>query len=68
MSLAIDGLALRGGGMRWLLTGKTLDAANTIGKPAGVTIRESKVARNATSVMVPPTSAAIYELAIAKPR
>jgi alpha-N-arabinofuranosidase len=68
MSLAIDGLALRGGGMRWLLTGKTLDAANMIGKPAGVTIRESKVAGNATSVMVPPTSAAIYELAIAKPR
>ena len=65
LALAVDGLKLRSGGTRWLLAGKTLNAANTVAKPDGVTIRQSKVGGDPRSLMVPATSAAIYELPIA---
>jgi alpha-N-arabinofuranosidase len=65
LTLGVDGLKLRSGGTRWLLAGKSLDAANTVAKPAGVTIRQSKAGGNPGTLMVPATSAAIYELPIA---
>jgi alpha-N-arabinofuranosidase len=46
------------------MTGKTVEAVNTIASPNGVTIAESKVAGTRT-VMVPAISAAIYEMPIA---
>ncbi len=64
LNLALSGMRLRGGGRRWVMTGKTVEAANTIASPNGVTIAESKVAGTRT-VMVPAISAAIYELPIA---
>lgn len=64
LNLALSGMRLRGGGRRWVMTGKTVEAANTIASPNGVTIAESKVAGTRT-VMVPAISAAIYEIPIA---
>ncbi len=65
LSLATTGLTLRNGGTRWLMTGKTLEAANKVGAADGVTVRRSKVA-GSRAVTVPATSAAIYELPIVK--
>lgn len=67
LNLALSGMRLRGGGRRWVMTGKTVEAANTIASPDGVTIAESKVAGTRT-VMVPAISAAIYEMPIAVAR
>lgn len=64
LTLALSGLTLRGGGTRWLLTGKTLTAENTVGAPAGVTIAESTVQSAARGLLVPATASAIYELPI----
>jgi alpha-N-arabinofuranosidase len=64
LNLALSGMRLRGGGRRWVMTGKTVEAANTIASPSGVTIIESKVAGTG-AVTVPPISAAIYEMPIA---
>ena len=64
LNLALSGMSLRGGGRRWVMTGKTVEAVNTIASPNGVTIAESKVAGTRT-VMVPAISAAIYEMPIA---
>jgi alpha-N-arabinofuranosidase len=62
LRLAANGLALRGDGTRWLLTGKSLDAANKVGAPPGVTIGESRLRAVGGSLIVPATSTAIYEL------
>ena len=67
LNLALSGMSLRGGGRRWVMTGKTVEAANTIASPSGVTIAESKVAGTRT-VMVPAISAVIYEMPIAAAR
>ncbi len=64
LDLVLAGLALKRGGTRWLMTGKTLDAANKMGAPAGVTIRESKVT-GTNALIVPATAAAIYALPVA---
>jgi len=64
LALATSGFALRGGGMRWLVTGKTLDAQNKVGAPAGVTISTGKVTAAARGLIVPATSTVIYELPV----
>ncbi|WP_240502049.1 alpha-L-arabinofuranosidase C-terminal domain-containing protein [Sphingomonas panacis] len=62
LALSLAGATLRGGGTRWLLGGKALTAENKVGAPAGVTIREAKVSGAARGLVVPATSAVIYEL------
>ena len=62
LALSLAGATLRGGGTRWLLGGKALTAENKVGAPAGVTIRAAKVSGAARGLVVPATSAAIYEL------
>jgi len=49
------------------MTGKTVEAANTIASPNGVTITESRVA-GMRAIVVPAISAAIYEMPIAAAR
>ncbi|WP_267388780.1 alpha-L-arabinofuranosidase C-terminal domain-containing protein [Sphingomonas sp. GC_Shp_3] len=66
LALSLADAKLRGSGTRWLLAGKTLAAENKVGKPAGVTIRESKVSGAGRGLIVPPTSAAIYELPLTR--
>ena len=66
LALSLADAKLRGSGTRWLLAGKTLTAENKVGKPAGVTIRESKVSGAGRGLIVPPTSAAIYELPLTR--
>jgi len=62
LALSLAGATLRGGGTRWLLGGQALTAENKVGAPAGVTIRATKVSGAARGLVVPATSAVIYEL------
>lgn len=63
LDLSTANITLSGRGVRWLLSGKSLAAQNKVGKPAGVSISESKV-RAGSQIFVPPISVAIYELPI----
>lgn len=66
LALDLRGVRVRGSGVRWQLTGASLDAANKVGAAPGVTIAEGKVAALGKSLTVPATSAAVYEFPIAK--
>jgi len=63
--LDLRGMRTRGGGVRWLLTGLSLDAANKVGAAPGVIIAESKAPPLGKSLTIPATSAAVYEFPIA---
>lgn len=66
--LEIEGARGRGSGTAWVLTGRQLDAANQVGQPPGVTVRESRVPALSRTLRVPPISAMIYEFPIANRR
>jgi alpha-N-arabinofuranosidase len=65
--LAVDlrGMRSRGAGRAWVLAGPGLDAANSVGHPPAVTVRESAVPALARGLDVPATSVAIYEFPVA---
>lgn len=62
-SVAIDlaGLPVTGPGKVWRLTGRSLDAANKVGQPAGVTIRQEAVPKLGTRLTIPAISTSIFE-------
>jgi alpha-N-arabinofuranosidase len=61
LDISLEGIKVRGTGSVWRLTGPTLDAANKVGQPPGVTIHESKVPALSRRLTVPPISTSIYE-------
>ena len=61
LAIKLDGLQIRASGKVWRLTGMALDAANKVGQPPGVTVREAKVPRLSHTLTVPPISTSIYE-------
>jgi alpha-N-arabinofuranosidase len=66
ISLDLRNLKPRGPGRRWLLTGKSVEAANKVGSAPGVTIGETSMPALGTSLSVPAISAAIFEYPITK--
>jgi alpha-L-arabinofuranosidase len=66
VAIKLEGLRVRGGGKVWRLSGKSLDAANKVGQPPGVSVREAKVPRLSRSLTVPPISTSIYEFPLEK--
>lgn len=66
-SVAIDlaGGTTRGPGEVWRLTGKSLDAANIVGAPPGVTIRQERVAPLGKTLTVAPISVSIFQYPLA---
>jgi alpha-N-arabinofuranosidase len=66
--LEVEGARGRGSGTLWVLTGQQLDAANQVGQPPGVTVRESRVPALSRSLTIPPISTSIYEFPIANRR
>lgn len=66
VKINLKDLNTRGSGTRWLLTGASLDAANKVGEPAGVTIRKASVPPLRGSLTVPAISTAIYEFPLSK--
>jgi alpha-N-arabinofuranosidase len=66
LAISLHGIATHGRGKVWQLTAKSLEAANKVGRPAEVTIRESAVAALQRTVTVPPISTSIYEFPLAR--
>ena len=64
----VKGVRGRGRGTAWVLMGQQLDAANQVGQPPGVTVRQSRVPALSRTLTVPPISASIYEFPIANRR
>jgi len=62
----LHGLRTRGAGAQWVLTGATLEAANKVGQPAGVTIAEKKVPALGRQLTVPAISTSVFEFPIAR--
>jgi alpha-L-arabinofuranosidase len=65
LEIKLAGMRTGDGGKVWRLTGDSVEAANKVGQPAGVTVREAKVPRLSRSLTVPPISTSIYEFPIA---
>ncbi|MEO8115614.1 MAG: alpha-N-arabinofuranosidase, partial [Phenylobacterium sp.] len=64
LSLDLKGLKARGAGRRWTLTGKSLEAENKVGAPAGVTVQQSRVPGLGRRLVVAPTSTSVFEFPI----
>lgn len=63
--LTFEGLSVAGAGKRWVLTGKSVDAANKVGAPAQVTITGSEAMPQEGALSVPPISIVVYEFPLA---
>jgi alpha-N-arabinofuranosidase len=64
LAIKLQGLRTRGSGEVWRLTGKSLDAANKVGQPIGVSIQASKVPALSGRLTEPAISASIYEFPV----
>jgi alpha-N-arabinofuranosidase len=64
LKLDLKTLTLRGAGRKWVLSGAALKAQNKVGAPTGVTITQSAAQRPASSLMVSPISATVFEFPI----
>jgi alpha-L-arabinofuranosidase len=68
LAIALNGIKTRGTGKVWRLTGKSLDAVNKVGQPAGVNIQEKGVPALGRGFTVQPISTSIYEFSVASAR
>ncbi|CCA90085.1 alpha-L-arabinofuranosidase C-terminal domain-containing protein [Novosphingobium sp. PP1Y] len=59
--LSFKGLSIAGAGERWVLTGKSVDAANKVGATPQVTITSSQAMPYQGALSVPPISIVVYE-------
>ena len=60
----MDGVRLSGNARLWRMTGNNLEAANKIGQPPQVEVKEIAVAEAPTTVLVAPISVDIYRFPI----
>ncbi len=63
-NLTVDGVRLSGNARLWRMTGNNLEAANKIGQPPQVEVKEIAVAEAPTTVLVAPISVDIYRFPI----
>jgi alpha-N-arabinofuranosidase len=68
LSVKLTGIATRGLGTAWRLSGHNLDAVNIFGQAPGVTIQRSTVPPLSRGLTVPPICATIYEFPVAGSR
>ncbi|TGX55750.1 alpha-N-arabinofuranosidase [Sphingomonas gei] len=66
LQLEPRGLKPGGAGIRWMLTGRSIDAENKVGAPAGVTISEKRVPAPGRALTVDPISVTIFEYPVGK--
>jgi alpha-N-arabinofuranosidase len=57
----LRGVTVRGAGIQWLLTGKSVAAENKVGAPAGVATVSKAVPKIGRDLTVPPLSVSIFE-------
>ncbi|HEY6448398.1 MAG TPA: alpha-N-arabinofuranosidase [Acidobacteriaceae bacterium] len=65
-ALNITGAQLEGGSTLWQMTGTSLDAADRVGQPPQVEVKEQTGNRAASSLTVPPNSVDMYRFRIAR--
>jgi alpha-N-arabinofuranosidase len=63
--LSATGVRLAGPSTQWLLTGATLDAANHVGQPAQVAIKEIPLGNAPGTISVAPISVNVYRFPVA---
>lgn len=64
VKLDLKALALAASGRKWVLGGGSLEAANKVGAPAGVTITAGPAQRSSEGLVVSPISATVFEFPI----
>jgi len=64
-AISIQGATPHGSGQVWRLAGKSLEAANKVGQPPGVTLQPGKVPALGHTLTAPPISTSIYEFPLA---
>jgi alpha-N-arabinofuranosidase len=62
--LAVDGVRLSGNGMLWQMTGKSLEAANKVGQPPQVEVKQTEIGEAPATLSVPPISVEIYRFPV----
>ena len=65
--LSVSGLRLGGQSTLWQMTGKSLDAANRVGQPPQVEVKEIAIGEAPKTVSVAPISVNIYRFPLAQP-
>ena len=63
-AIKLEGMTARGGGKVWQLSGKSLEATNKVGQPAGVTIAMAKVPALSRALTAAPIATSIYEFPV----
>ena len=64
--LKVTGSRVNGASKLWQLTGDSVDAANHVGQPAAVEIKETAIADVPQTVSVAPISVSVYRFPIAQ--
>jgi len=64
LAISLNGVKIRGSGKVWRLTGESVEAANKVGQPPGVTIRESRMQPPSPTLKQPPISVSVYEFPV----
>ncbi|UWZ81909.1 alpha-L-arabinofuranosidase C-terminal domain-containing protein [Occallatibacter riparius] len=64
LDLSVNGLRLSGNAKLWRMTGKTLDAANKVGQPPQVEVKESAVSGAPSTLAVAPISVEIFRFPV----
>jgi len=65
VDLAVTGTKLAGASKAWILSGSNLDAANRVGEPEQVQVKETSMADAPSSITVAPYTVSIYRLPVA---
>jgi alpha-N-arabinofuranosidase len=65
LALNVEGIALKGGGRVWRLSGPHPEATNALGKEPEVTVTEAAVVGPPGTLAAPPLSASIYRFEVA---
>ena len=63
VDLTVDGARLRGKADVWRMTGKDLEAANHVGQPPQVEVKETSLGEMPATLRVSPISVEIYRFA-----
>jgi alpha-N-arabinofuranosidase len=63
--LSVTGSKLAGPSKAWILSGSNLDAANRVGEPAQVQVKETSLASAPSSITVAPYTVSIYRFPVA---
>jgi alpha-N-arabinofuranosidase len=65
VDLSVTGTKLAGASKAWILSGSNLDAANRVGEPEQVQVKETSLANAPSSITVAPYTVSIYRFSVA---